>query len=122
MIFTIALSLLMISCSIDDNHIIYVNAKSPAGGDGLSWQTAHNNLQDALDEAAKGDELWVASGTYKPSSKVSGDSDRNKSFQLKNGVTLYGGFRGSEESLDQRDWHAHKTILSGDLNSDDRGY
>jgi hypothetical protein len=121
MIFTIALSLLMISCSIDDNHIIYVNAKSPAGGDGISWQTACNNLQDALDKAVKGSELWVASGTYIPILKVGGDSERNKSFQLKNGVTLYGGFRGDEKSLDGRDWQENNTILSGDLNGDDQG-
>jgi parallel beta-helix repeat protein len=114
--------LLTISCSSDNSNIIYVNAQNPGGGDGLSWQTAFNNLQDGLDKAQNGNELWVAAGTYIPSDTVGGVSERNKSFLLKRGVALYGGFKGSEKSRDQRNWLENKTILSGDLNGDDQGF
>jgi predicted outer membrane repeat protein len=105
-----------------DSNIIYVNQKSRDDGDGRSWQAAYNNLQDALYNAVKGNELWVAAGTYIPTSKIGGSSERHKSFQIKNGVALYGGFAGIEESREQRNWQKNKTILSGDINGNDQGF
>jgi parallel beta-helix repeat protein len=122
MLLTAASILMIISCSSVDKNIIYVNAQNPDGGDGLSWPTAFNSLQDGLDKAQKGKELWVAAGTYIPSDTVGGTNERNKTFQLKNGVALYGGFKGNESNVNQRDWRANKTILSGDLNGDDQGF
>ncbi len=86
---------------------------------GADW--AHGcDLKYALtSKAASGDELWVKTGTYKPTgSEVV--LQRN-SFILKSGVKVYGGFAGSETALDQRSWQANPTILSGDLNGDDGG-
>ncbi len=74
------------------------------------------NLQMALtrarDDAANGRlvELWVAKGTYKRSS-----GNRAESFQLANNVALYGGFFGNETSLEQRNWQANLTVLSGNI-------
>ena len=92
----------------------YVNAAAPAGGDGTTWATAYNDLQDALADVPA--EIWVAAGEYKP---ARGTTDRTLSFQLINGVELYGGFDGSETTLFQRDPLANPTILCGDLNADD---
>ncbi|MBO7630632.1 MAG: T9SS type A sorting domain-containing protein [Bacteroidales bacterium] len=82
------------------------------------------NLQDALDAALGGDQIWVAGGTYLPSIKFpNGSEDRCKSFVLKSDVALYGGFAGTESAPSEREMSdslfvfANATILSGDINA-----
>jgi predicted outer membrane repeat protein len=58
----------------------------------------------------------VAAGEYRPDR---GTGDRTAAFELRNRIAVYGGFSGSETSLDQRDWVANVTTLTGDLNGDD---
>jgi len=93
--------------------VIYVNAGNTAGPwDGKSWATAYQDLQQALEAAEKvRGKLWVAAGTYKPTSTT----DRRISFRLRSGIPVYGGFQGTETALAERDWKAHVTILSGDI-------
>ena len=91
--------------------ILYVNAAAAAGGDGTSWATAYTDLQQALAAAQATETIWVAQGTYKPTS----GTDRTISFTLKGGVAVYGGFAGTETQLGQRDWVQHVTTLSGDI-------
>jgi predicted outer membrane repeat protein len=114
MIFT-----LMLSCGVETEKIIYVNSSQNSEGDGSSWREAFADLENAIKKAETGYEIWVAAGTYLPSAKVGGEDSRNKSFLLKNGVEIYGGFIGSETKIEERDWINNKTILSGDLNGDD---
>ena len=49
-----------------EQSVIYVKADAASGGDGTSWASAFNDLQDALVVATAGDQLWAASGTYTP--------------------------------------------------------
>jgi predicted outer membrane repeat protein len=93
--------------------VIYVKASALGANDGTSWANAFTDLQSALAAAVAGQQIWVAAGTYKPSST----GDQSAGFGMKSGVGLYGGFpdSGDPASLDDRDWNAYPTILSGDL-------
>jgi hypothetical protein len=82
--------------------------------DGSNWDKAYADLQSALANTAC-NEIWVAVGTYKPSS----GEGRGVTYSLRSGVALYGGFAGNEAQRDKRDWKANITILSGDLNGND---
>jgi len=95
---------------------IFVDVNEPANGDGQSWSSAYNNLQDALASAISGDEIWCATGTYRPGSL------RTDTFQLKNGVSIFGGFSGNENVVEERDFINNITVLSGDINNDDDGF
>ncbi|HEY3477130.1 MAG TPA: SBBP repeat-containing protein, partial [Anaerolineales bacterium] len=92
-------------------QIYYVNWDATGADDGTSWEDAYTDLQSALSAASYGDKIWVAAGTYKPTS----GTDRTISFTLKNGVAVYGGFAGTETSRAQRNYEANVTVLSGDI-------
>lgn len=100
--------------------IYYVNANAP-GGNGTSWSKAFKTLTPALNAAklsAVPSQIWVATGTYKPT--TCSDSARNlATFQLPSNVVIYGGFKGTETSITQRNRDANPTILSGDICGDD---
>ena len=89
--------------------IYRVKFDASGSNDGNSWENAFTDLQSAINTATSGDEIWVAAGTYTPG------TTREDSFQLKDGVTIYGAFAGTEDSLDQRDIKTNVTILSGDI-------
>jgi len=92
--------------------VIYVDTDSTAGPwNGTSWATAYRTVQEGLDNAVGGGEVWVAEGTYHPTDTT----DREISFELKPEVALCGGFTGTETSRDQRDWGKNVTVLSGDI-------
>jgi predicted outer membrane repeat protein len=119
----IAILILFLNISSIYAATIYVNASATGSNNGTSWTDAYTSFQTALDNAVSDDQIWVAKGTYKPSTEVGGTGDRFKTFQMKNGVEIYGGFAGTETSIDQRtefnDGETNETILSGDLNGND---
>jgi hypothetical protein len=100
---------------------VHVKHDATGSNDGSSWQNAFTDLQGALDSAKTGEEIWVARGTYKPSKNHPLDllDPRAKTFNLKAGVGLYGGFAGTETSLAQRQISQNPTILSGDFGDND---
>lgn len=85
--------------------------------DGSSWERALGEKEFAkrLKEAAAETEFWVAKGRYRPS--LSGDTQA--SFELGEGVAVYGGFKGDENTRDERDPNVNVTVLTGDLDDDD---
>lgn len=94
-------------------NVAYVNWAATGANDGSSWADAFRDLQDALDDAIAGEEIWVASGVYKPET----GTNPLATFLLRNGVSVYGGFAGAETERSERSWQAHSTILSGDINN-----
>lgn len=92
-------------------RIIFVNSNASGDDNGTSWYNAYQSLQSALMAATGGYEIWVAAGTYYPTN----DYDRGISFQMKNGVAIYGGFAATETSFYERNWKTNITILSGDI-------
>ena len=67
---------------------------------------AYKDLQSALSGAVSGTEIWVAAGTYRPTTST----DRAKSFTLKSGVAIYDGFSGTETLRIQRNASVNVTI------------
>lgn len=115
----------LLSVQLSAKTIYYV--KSGATGTGTSWSNASGSIQDMIDEASPGDEVWIAGGTYYPEKEYEWSSSKDRTFKLKSGVSLYGGFFGSETSIQQRkktdrdnngkveDWEfQYETTLSGD--------
>jgi len=102
------------NCEVLPFLTVYVDDDAGGGGDGLSWTTAMNDLQDALAMGACAAEIRVAQGTYTPG------TERTDMFQLTSGAGLFGGYAGpGMPDPDARDVGLYETILSGDLNGDD---
>ena len=68
------------------SEIIHVDDDAATGGNGATWASAYRHLQDALKRAKPYDEIWVASGTYKPDTggdQITGDRSASFSFESK---------------------------------------
>ncbi|KOS07424.1 hypothetical protein AM493_16275 [Flavobacterium akiainvivens] len=122
----IVLLLLAAQASFSQSTRRYVKPVATGTGTGLSWENASGDLQAMLSTYLGGQQLevWIAGGTYKPSRKpgsgLATPNDRDNSF-TSGGSKVYGGFAGTEISLEERDLSitANATILSGDFNDDD---
>ncbi|HWB20652.1 MAG TPA: right-handed parallel beta-helix repeat-containing protein [Phycisphaerales bacterium] len=104
--------------------ILYVDDDAPPKGDGLSWNTAFDNLQSALDAAAAPSsgvsEIHVAQGRYVPTTRDIPDDPRSVTFHAIPNVVLLGGYAGVLSATpDQRNIVGYSSVLSGDLNNDD---
>jgi len=72
------------------------------GTDGLSWATAYNTIQTAIDDPLMvgGGEIWVKQGIY----------FLKRSIEVTKAVRIYGGFNGNGST---RDWERYQTSVSG---------
>ena len=106
--------------------IIYVDKDATSGANnGSSWTDAYTKLQSALDttnaNGGTSHEIWVAEGTYYPDEGGAHVNNAvTETFVISyNNVQLYGGFAATETLRAQRDWTAHPTLLSGDIDAND---
>ncbi|MFI4870786.1 MAG: right-handed parallel beta-helix repeat-containing protein, partial [Phycisphaerales bacterium JB061] len=90
------LSLAVVSAAHAD--IFRVDDDAAPNGDGSSWARAFDSLTDALAVANSGDQIWVAGGRYIPDTPAGSAA----TFNIPDGVQVYGGFDGDESTLAQR--------------------
>ena len=81
--------------------------------DGLTWDTAFDTIQEAIDavEALGGGQVWVAAGTY--AEERPDDPAGDGSLVLVSGVHVYGGFAGTETYLHEANWALNVTVIDG---------
>ena len=86
-------------------------------------EKAMGSLDDALAKATSGDEIWIAAGTYKPTQLIKTSKKNSRHFPLKNGVSIYGGFAGTEKNKEERmkveDGEAYDYVNTTILSADD---
>ncbi|SDJ01445.1 polymorphic outer membrane protein repeat-containing protein [Pedobacter sp. ok626] len=76
---------------------MYVHQAATGANNGSDWTNAFKDLQTAMELAGAGDEIWVAKGTYSAGPLAA------STFKLKEGLKLYGGFAGTETTIEERD-------------------
>src|SRR6056297_1477051 len=91
--------------------VLYVDNNTSDG----TWLGAYEKLEVALNDADYGDDIWVAAGIYYPTES----SNRNNTFIISDGISLYGGFKGGETSLSQRDYINNVVVLDGNIGKSD---
>jgi len=86
--------------------VIHVDADAVGVEEGLSWTNAFTTFEAALAaaDAGLGTNIWVADGSYQAMSVY---------VVQTNGLSIYGGFAGTETSLGQRDWTNNLVLLDG---------
>ena len=132
---TIALLMFVFTTAPADAATYFVRAGGAGDKSGRTWEHAldERGFIRKIELASAGDIFCVAKGAYRPvvpkSSKKSSEVERKKSFNLKEGVQLYGGFSGREDmssfaperfksALASRDLTTNVTVLTGDLAKD----
>jgi hypothetical protein len=114
----IAMLPLSITAPVGANTVWHVK---PGGGGtqtGLDWANAFGTIEQALtassptaDAQGHTDEVWVAEGTFIPANLTS----PLHGFAITKPLKLYGGFKGTEASVQGRGGSFFKTILDGEI-------
>lgn len=120
MLFTLLAVLLLGSAAKAQTiHYVTPDGKNPVNG----WEGSKTvvSLSTALTNAKAGDQIWVL-GFQDPSQLYVAPEG---GFTVKSGVKLYGGFRGTERTIDERPtsgkapYFTYRSVLSGDIKGDD---
>lgn len=88
-------------------RIRYVKPKKAGKGDGTSWDDATDDIQWAINDLAENapgekGEVWVAAGTYVVKDRITDDTSSPVSLLMKNGISVYGAFKGTEKRRSER--------------------
>jgi hypothetical protein len=116
--------------------IVHVRKGGAGLKNGSSWANAAEEVADILYLTVINSilnpsafipikEIWVAEGTYAPLYAADGLSPdiRDRSFVWIKDVKIYGGFPATgNPTMNNRDWVAYPTILTGDLGTGKNAY
>ncbi len=111
------LKLILFFAIFSQNSFALIRYITPAGSglqNATSWANAApgTSLQAIINISAPGDEVWVSCGTY----FTTNTANRAIAFAMRNGVSIYGGFTGTETALSQRVLSCGPcSILSGEI-------
>lgn len=104
--------------------VYYVSPTAKGTGDGLSWDNA-TTLTTALSKAVAGDQIWVQGFETITQSEQVYFPETTDGFTLKSGVQLYGGFKGDEANVNDRETLGepyqmkYRSMLNGDIGKND---
>lgn len=124
MLFTLLAVLLLGSAAKAQTiHYVTPDGKNPVNG----WEGSKTvvSLSTALTNAKAGDQIWVL-GFQQITDPSQLYIAPEGGFTVKSGVKLYGGFRGTERTIDERPtlgkapYFTYRSVLSGDINRDDK--
>ncbi len=89
---------------VQTSKIIRVAADGTAEGEGSSWDspTTLAHAIELAETAIGGAEIWMKAGLYKIKRTVNIDN-----------IAIYGGFSGTETTLNDRNWNTNQTIIDG---------
>ncbi len=73
----------------------FVNVNATGAGTGYTWTDAFTTIAGALNVAQANDQVWVAKGTYSATT-------HDPVALMKDGISIYGSFAGTESLLSQR--------------------
>lgn len=125
------LSVLLLGSVAKAQTIHYVTPTGTNPTTGNKWEVTGITdeqiltLSEALATANAGDQIWVLGFEQITSADQLYVVPDKSGFVLKSGVKLYGGFRGTERTIDERStlgkapYFTYRSVLSGDINRDD---
>jgi hypothetical protein len=92
-----------ISATFGERSLWFVDNHIAASGSGTSWASAFKTVQEAVDAAKAGDEIWVKASHFLLTAPVT----------INKAMSIYGGFAGTESQRETRNWYAYPTSLDG---------
>lgn len=130
MLFTL-LAVLLLGSAAKSQTIHYVTPTGENPTTGNKWEVAGLSddqiltLPEALAASNAGDQIWVLGFEEITSADQLYVIPDQSGFVLKSGVKLYGGFAGTERTIEERatlgetPYFVYRSVLSGDINRDD---
>ena len=130
MLFTL-LAVLLLGSAAKAQTIHYVTPTGANPTTGNKWEVSEITdeqiltLPEALAAANAGDQIWLL-GFEQITSADQLYVAPADGFTVNSGIKLYGGFRGTERTIDERPtlgkapYFTYRSVLSGDINRDDK--
>lgn len=82
---------LLLSCTVM-SATYYVTTTGSDDDDGSSWATSFKTIAKSLSVVEENDQVWIAQGRY----------PETVDLNIAGGISLYGGFYGNEQTLEER--------------------